>query len=43
MNDVTQELILPFFRSMGLETYLLDPEVTELMISNGLVFAERAG
>ena len=38
-----QDLILPFFRSMGLDTYLLDPEVSELMISNGLVFVEKAG
>jgi Flp pilus assembly CpaF family ATPase len=37
------ELILPFFRSMSLDTYLLDPEVSELMITNGLVFVERAG
>src|SRR5206468_9973732 len=37
------ELILPFFRSMGLDTYLLDPEVSELMITNGLVFVEKAG
>lgn len=38
-----EELILPFFRSMGLDTYLVDPEVSELMITNGLVFVERAG
>ena len=37
------ELILPFFRSMGLDVYLLDPEVSELMITNGLVFIEKAG
>ena len=37
------ELILPFFRAMGLDTYLLDPEVSELMITNGLVFVEKAG
>ena len=37
------ELILPFFRSMGLDRYLIDPEVSELMITNGLVFVERAG
>jgi pilus assembly protein CpaF len=37
------ELILPFFRSMSLDTYLLDPEVSELMITSGLVFVERAG
>jgi pilus assembly protein CpaF len=37
------ELILPFFRSMGLDTYLVDPEVSELMITKGLVFVERAG
>ena len=42
MNCI-DELILPFFRSMGLDTYLLDPEVSELMITNGLVFMERAG
>jgi len=40
---MTEELILPFFRSMGLDSYLLDPEVSELMITNGLVFVERAG
>lgn len=40
---MTEELILPFFRSMGIDTYLLDPEVSELMITNGLVFVERAG
>jgi pilus assembly protein CpaF len=39
----TEELILPFFRSMGLDGYLLDPEVSELMITNGLVFVECAG
>lgn len=38
-----EELILPFFRSMGLDTYLLDPEVSEVMITNGLVFLETAG
>jgi pilus assembly protein CpaF len=38
-----EELIWPFFRSMGLDRYLLDPEVSELMITNGLVFVERAG
>ena len=43
MNDTTQELILPFFRSMGLDGYLLDPEVSELMITNGLVFVDRGG
>ncbi len=43
MNDVTQGLILPLFQSMGLDTYLLDPEVSEVMISNGLVFVDRAG
>lgn len=37
------ELFLPFFRSMGLEAYLLDPEVSEVMITNGLVFVECAG
>ncbi len=40
---MTDELILPFFRSMGLDKYLLDPEVSELMITNGLVFVEYAG
>jgi pilus assembly protein CpaF len=40
---MTDELILPFFRSMGLDKHLLDPEVSELMITNGLVFVERAG
>ena len=43
MNDVTQELILPFFESMGLDKYLLDPDVSEVMITNGLVFVDRAG
>lgn len=28
---------------MGLDTYLLDPDVSELMITNGLVFLETAG
>ena len=42
MNCI-DELILPFFRSMGLDTYLLDMEVSELMITSGLVFVERAG
>ncbi len=40
---MTDELILPFFRSMGLDKYLVDPEVSELMITNGLVFVEYAG
>jgi pilus assembly protein CpaF len=39
----SEELVLPFFRSMGLDRYLLDPEVSELMITNGLVFVEYAG
>lgn len=38
-----EELIIPFFRSMGLEIHLLDPDVTELMITSGLVFVEKAG
>jgi pilus assembly protein CpaF len=38
-----EELILPFFRSMGLDTHLLDPEVSEIMITNGRVFVEKAG
>jgi pilus assembly protein CpaF len=41
--DCLDELILPFFRAMGLDTYLQDPEVSELMITNGLVFVEKAG
>ncbi len=41
--NVTQELILPFFASMGLDSYLLDPEVSEVMITNGLVFVDRSG
>ena len=41
--NCTQDLILPFFRSMGLDKYLLDPEVSELMITNGLVFVEYSG
>jgi pilus assembly protein CpaF len=28
---------------MGLDTYLLDPEVSELMITNGLAFVEKRG
>ncbi len=28
---------------MGLDSYLLDPEVSEVMITNGLVFVDRAG
>ena len=43
MSDVTQELILPLFQSMGLDRYLLDPDISEVMISNGLVFVDRAG
>jgi pilus assembly protein CpaF len=43
VTNVTQELILPFFASMGLDSYLLDPEVSEVMITNGLVFVDRAG
>ena len=42
-NELLGRLILPFFRSMGLDDYLLDPEVSELMITNGLVFVEKAG
>ncbi|HEX4166652.1 MAG TPA: ATPase, T2SS/T4P/T4SS family [Bryobacteraceae bacterium] len=42
MNCI-EELVLPFFRSMGLDAYLLDPDVSELMITNGLVFVEEAG
>ena len=42
MSDA-ENLILPFFRSMGLDQYLLDPDVSELMITNGLVFVEYAG
>jgi len=42
MNSL-EDLILPFFRSMGLDACLLDPEVSELMITNGLVFVEKAG
>jgi len=38
-----QDLILPFFRSMDLDRFLLDPEVSELMITNGLVFIDKAG
>ena len=37
------DLVLPFFRSMGLDGQLLDPEVSELMVTNGLVFVEKAG
>ena len=40
---MNHELILPFFRSLGLDSYLLDPEVSELMITNGLVFIEKDG
>ena len=42
MNSL-DEIVLPFFRLLGLEEYLLDPEVTELMVTNSLVFVERAG
>ena len=42
MNSI-DDLILPFFRSLELDRYLLDPEVSELMITNGLVFVEKAG
>jgi pilus assembly protein CpaF len=42
MNCI-EDLILPFFRSMGLDKYLLDPDVSELMMTNGLVFVEEAG
>jgi pilus assembly protein CpaF len=38
-----EDLILPFFRSMGLDRFLLDPEVSELMITNALVFVEKDG
>jgi len=41
--DCLDQLILPFFRAMGLDTYLMDSEVSELMITNGLVFVEKAG
>src|SRR3569833_3143208 len=40
---VSNELILPYFRSMGLDGYLLDPDISELMITNGRVFVEYAG
>jgi len=43
MNNVTDELIRPLFRSMGLEEYLLDPEVSELMVNNGLAFIDKGG
>jgi pilus assembly protein CpaF len=36
-------LILPFFREIGLESYVTDPEVSELMITTSRVFVERAG
>jgi pilus assembly protein CpaF len=42
MNHV-DGLTLPFFRSMGLDAFLLDPEVSEIMITNGRVFIEKAG
>ncbi len=42
MNSI-DDLILPFFRSLKLDRYLLDPDVSELMITNGLVFVEKAG
>jgi pilus assembly protein CpaF len=41
--NVTDELIRPLFRAMGLEEYLLDPEVSELMVNNGLAFIDRGG
>jgi pilus assembly protein CpaF len=40
---MTEELIHPFFRSMGLLEHLLDPEVSEFMITNGRAFVERSG
>jgi len=43
MNNVTDELVRPLFRSMGLEEYLLDPEVSELMVNNGLAFIDKGG
>jgi pilus assembly protein CpaF len=43
VNNVTEELIRPLFRSMGLEEYLLDPEVSELMVNNGLAFIDKCG
>jgi Flp pilus assembly CpaF family ATPase len=41
--NVTDELIRPLFRAMGLEEYLLDPEVSELMVNNGLAFIDKGG
>jgi pilus assembly protein CpaF len=38
-----EELILPFFRAMGLDAYVADPHVSELMITAGRVFIERSG
>ena len=43
MISVTEELIRPLFRSMGLEEYLLDPEVSELMVNNSLAFIDKGG
>lgn len=42
MNSL-DDIVLPFFRLLGLEDYLRDPDVTELMVTNSLVFVERAG
>lgn len=40
---VTEELVLPLFAGMGLDSYLLDPEVSELMVNNDLAFIDRRG
>jgi pilus assembly protein CpaF len=40
---VTEELILPLFAGMGLDKHLLDPEVSELMVNNGLAFIDKQG
>lgn len=43
MKTTSYGLILPTLRSMGLDTYLFDKEVSEIMITNGKVFIDRAG
>jgi pilus assembly protein CpaF len=42
-NAILEQIITPFFGAMGLESFLSDPDVTELMITNGLFFCEQAG
>jgi pilus assembly protein CpaF len=39
----TQDILLPYFRAMGLEQFLLDPDVSEIMITAGRAFVEKNG